>query len=98
MMGCEMKSFPLILYAHEIKGTDTIAQCLGQTLRIQLNDGRFFTGILYMTDDRGHLVLNGEINWPHISSSTIDTQWMGTVAIAPEHICKMELRRSSTSA
>jgi hypothetical protein len=51
-----------------------------------------------MTDDRGHLVLNGEINWPHISSSTIDTQWMGTVAIAPEHICKMELRRSSTSA
>src|SRR5271155_4296638 len=97
-----MTSFPLLIHTNDassIEGIDNVSQYLGQTLLIHLTDGRLFNGTLCMTDNRGHLVLQGNIIWPHSSSSSAaaDIRWMGTVAIAPEHICKIKQKRLSKS-
>jgi small nuclear ribonucleoprotein (snRNP)-like protein len=88
-------TFPLLFYItsttikEEIR---PICECLNHRVLVHLKDGRLFCGILYITDNRGHLVLQGDVIWTK-SSKEIDMQWMGMVSIAPEHILKIERQK-----
>ena len=101
-----LSSSPLLYYTTDNSKSfegrlDPIIENFGETLRVQLTDGRLFYGILCMTDNRGHLVLQGDIIWPlpdkPSSKETLIRGKMGMVAIAPQHIHKIERKRTTTT-
>jgi hypothetical protein len=98
---------PLLYYnttdnRKSFEGLDQIIDYFGEVLRVHLTDGRLFYGTLCMTDNRGHLVLQGDIVWPSPDQSPsrenrINKGKMGMVAIAPQHIRKIERKQQTTT-